>query len=465
VVTIGVTHDSTLSRVRIAVESAPPDADYVTIERSADGGITWTTVRGGDAVMLVDDACQLDDYEFAPNVLNTYRATYVDTDEPHVVAVGAIGSGNNASVNPGMPADVEDGDLLVMMAVIRITAGSPNTPAGWDVLVDLGNFRLFTRTYVAGVVAPTVSFSGGVSGADTAAQIIAVRNADSSVAHTTSVNASAQNAAYAGIASADIAPNLVIVAGWKQAAASSTSISGWSLIANAVPSAGDDMTVFWWRRTLADEQLPAGVVTIGGGSAAISETTTVRFTRAAFMLRETTSSVPPLDQVWLKNIQRPFLNKPVTAVDWTPIRRPSRSAAFPVLGRSAPVAVTDLRGSKQWTLTIMLETLAAAEEMDLILSSGSVVYLHTPGGCPFPGGYYLVGDTEMRRGQSVRSERRYIDLPLVEVAAPPSSVVGTTYTWQGVLNDYSTWADVIADNATWADLLDRVGDPTDVVVP
>jgi hypothetical protein len=463
VVSIGVTHDSTLSRVRISVASAPSAADYATIERSTDG-ITWSTVRGGDAVELTAGACQLDDYEFAPNVSNTYRATYVDTADPSVVNVGTLSSAVNASVSPGMPAGVADGDLLLMMAVIRNTAGSPATPAGWTVLVDLGNFRVLKRTYTTGVTAPTVTFSGGVAGADTAAQIIAIRNADDSVAFATSTNASTQNAAYAAIAATPLKPNLLIVAGWKQSSASSTSIAGWSLVANAVPTAGDDMTVWWWRTTTSDN-VPAGVVTLGGGAAAISENATIRFARKAFVSQESTSTTPPLDRVWLKHPQRPFLNRSVTAVDWSPVRRAARTGVYPVIGRSLPVAVTDLRGPRQWTLTLMTESLAAADELDTILSSGGVVHLHVPDGCPFPGGYYTIGDTELRRGQSVRSERRYIDLPLTEVAAPASSVVGTTYTWQGVINDYSSWADLIADNTTWADLLEHIGDPTDVVVP
>jgi hypothetical protein len=463
-VTIGVTHDSTLSRVRVACSAAPSAADYAKIERSADGGITWTTVRGGDAVALVSGACQLDDYEFVGNILNTYRATYVDSADPFVVNVGTLGSGNNAPVSPGLPASLAENDILMMKAVIRNTAGSPNTPAGWSVLADLGNFKVFIRVYTAGVTAPTVTFTGGVANADTAARIIAVRNADFSIAHALSSNASAQNAAFAGMAAVELKPDLMVVAGWKQATASATAISGWTLISNDFPVAGDDMSVFWHRKTTSDD-LAAGSVTVTGGSSAISECATVRFVRKPFMSQESTTTTPPLTQAWLKNVQRPFLNKSVTAVGWTPVRRPSRSAVFPVIGRSMPVAVTELRGSKQYTLTIMVTSLADADEMDTILSNGSVVFLHVPAECPFPGGYYVIGDVEMRRGGSIRSERRFFDLPLVECAPPASSVVGTTYTWQGVLNDYATWTDLIADNATWADLLERVGDVSDVVVP
>ncbi|NUR80725.1 MAG: hypothetical protein HOQ21_09815 [Dermatophilaceae bacterium] len=462
--TIGVTYDSGLSRVRVACSAAPAAADYATIERSADGGITWTTVRGGDAVALVSGACQLDDYEFVGNVSNTYRATYVDTADPYVVNVGTLGSANNGPVSPGLPASLADNDILLMPAVIRNTAGAPNTPAGWSVLADLGNFKVFIRVWATGVTAPTVTFAGGVANADTAARILAVRNADFSVAHALSSNASAQNAAFAAMAAVELKPDLMVVAGWKQATSTSSALTGWTQIAHDVLTAGDDLSLFWWRKTTPDDT-PAGSVTITGGSSAISECATVRFSRKPFMSQESTSTTPPLTQAWLKNVQRPFLNKPIVAVDWSPVRRPSRSGVFPVIGRSMPVAVTELRGSKQFTLTIMFTSLAEANEMDTILSNGSVVFLHVPADCPFPGGYYSIGDTEMRRGGSVRSERRFIDLPLTEVAAPASSVVGTTYTWQGVINDYATWADVIANNATWADLLERVGDPDDVVVP
>lgn len=462
-VTINATYDGTISRVRIACSAAPALADYAKIERSLDG-ITWTTVRGGDAVPLVGAACSVDDYEFVSGALNTYRATYVDQATPSVVATGTLGSGNNVSVNPGMPAGVADGDILLLKAIIRNTAGSPNTPAGWTVLVDAGNFKVFQRTYTAGVTAPTVTFTGGVAGADTAARITAVRNADGSVAHTVQSNASAQNVAFPAIGSAAITPNLMIVVGWKQSTASSTSIPGWGLISNDVPSAGDDMTIFWWGLATSDD-VAAGTVTIGGGSSAISEAASLRLTRKAFVSQETDDLTPTIDSVWLKNVQSPFLNRTVNVVGYSDVERPSRSGVFEIINRHDPVAVTEVRSSQRFTLTVKTETLSAAEELDSVLRPGTVVFLQRPADCPFPGGYFVVGTLRTRRGQSARSPRKYHDLPLTGVAAPDPALVGTTVTWQNVVSSFATWSALIAAEATWADVLERIGTPADVVVP
>lgn len=463
--TIGAVHDSTISRVRLSVSSAPSGADVALIERSADGGTTWATVRGGDAVPLVAGACQLDDYEFAGNVLNTYRVTYVDVQNPGIISLGAVSTGNNAPVTPGLPAGPIDGDILLMKAAIRNTAGTVNTPAGWTKLVDMGNFCLFTCPWAPGVVAPTVTFSGGVANADTEARICLWRNTESVIAAVTQVNAAAQNIAAPAMSVGPLLPNVFQRVAWKQDTSTlSTLDSSWVALSRDVASAGDDMTTLWWSKiTSVDE--PVGTFVMTGGGAAISKVAMLRFTRKPFMSRESTTITPPLLAAWLKNVQRPFLNTPIKVVGFSPIRRASRSTVHEIVGRSDAVGVTERRAGKRYSLRLELATLADEAEMDTRLSDGAVIFLHTPLDAPFPGGYYLIDETEVSQPPRHHSQRRYIDLPLIQVAPPASAVVGTTYTWQGVVNDYATWSDLIAANATWGDLLARVNDPVDVVVP
>lgn len=461
--TIGTTHDATLSRVRVAVSAAPANADYATIERSTDG-ITWTVVRGGEAAALVAGACQVDDYEFAPNVLNTYRATYVDTATPSIPGLGVTASAVNASVSPGLPGGMVDGDLMVLKAAIRNTAGAVSTPTGWTPFVNMGNFCLFTRTYVAGTPTPTVNFTGGVAGADTVARIIAVRNTDTPVA-TTLTNASAQNIDFPAISAAGLLPNRFIRAGWKQATSTSSDLPGWTAISRDAVTAGDDETVVWWQKTGSANEA-AAPMTIVGGAAAVSKAVSIRFPRKAFHSQESTTITPPLTQVWLKNVQRPFLNTPIKVVGFSNIVRPSRSGVHEIVGRSDAIAVTERRGGKRFSLRVEASSIAEAEEMDTRLSDGAVIFLHTPADCPFPGGYYLIDETSTGRPPTASfSVRRYIELPLIQVAAPSAAVVGSTYTWQGVVNDYATWSALLAANATWGALLENIGDPTDVVVP
>ena len=67
------TYDSSLSRVRLAATAAALSAT-VKIERRVPGG-AWVVVRGGRALDATGGSVQIDDYEFAPGIVNTYRAT------------------------------------------------------------------------------------------------------------------------------------------------------------------------------------------------------------------------------------------------------------------------------------------------------------------------------------------------------------------------------------------------------
>jgi hypothetical protein len=64
----------------------------------------------------------------------------------------------------------------------------------------------------------------------------------------------------------------------------------------------------------------------------------------------TTTITPSQSGVWFKSITRPFLNRAVTVVDHTDIERPARMGVFNVIGRSFPIAVTGVRGSRRRTL-------------------------------------------------------------------------------------------------------------------
>lgn len=172
-----------------------------------------------------------------------------------------------------------------------------------------------------------------------------------------------------------------------------------------------------------------------------------------------------LTGVWLKVVARPFLNRQVVVQSVSAISRRSRGGVFDVVGRSFPVAVSDVRGAHQYTLSVLTETDTEREDIDALLASGEPVFVHVPAAeTKLRGGYYVIGDsTEEAPGRL--STRRIFDLPLTEVAAPDATIVGATSTWQTVLDNYATWADLIADKATWADVLELVGDPSEVIVP
>jgi hypothetical protein len=463
---VALTYDTVLSRVRIDVTSIVAGADNILVERSVDQ-IQWSTVRGGQAVPVVASAASLDDYEFAPSVLNYYRVSAVDTGPTAHVNVGTAAFGVNASVVPGLPAALVEGDLMLCLASIRNSGtGTVNTPAGWTSVAASGNVSLLARRYTAGDTAPTITFAGGVALADTIAQIYARRNAELvPVSVAVQLNGSAQDIAYPGLA-IPVDNCCIIAAGWKQDDYTSVAtIAAGTEIAEASTTTGDDASQVWDRIIeVARSDVPSGSFVVTGGAAAISRAIMAAFRPADYITRETGSITPTLTDVWIKNVAKPFLNRAVTVIDFSEIVRPARTGVFDVIGRSYPVAVNDLHGSRRWTLDVVVSTVDEANDFDLITSSGEVLLVHVPPDCGVPGGYVTVGDTSQKRTARY-SARRAFSLPLTEVAAPDPDVVGATVTWQGVLNTYATWADLIAAVPTWGDLLELIGSPSDVIVP
>lgn len=70
---VTVTYEDDLSRARISATTAGVGAVTADVERSLDG-LHWRTVRGG-AGLPVDGVTpvKVDDYEFAPGIVNNYR--------------------------------------------------------------------------------------------------------------------------------------------------------------------------------------------------------------------------------------------------------------------------------------------------------------------------------------------------------------------------------------------------------
>lgn len=179
---------------------------------------------------------------------------------------------------------------------------------------------------------------------------------------------------------------------------------------------------------------------------------------------ESTTITPAQSSVWLKSITRPFLNRAVEVVGHGDIRRAARNGVFEVKGRSDPVAVTDVRMARRWTLTVMAQTVADADALELVLASGDPLYVQTDGTRDIPGGYVVVDEMERSR-YGTMSGRRYFDLPMRNVAAPGPDVVGATSTWETLVAEFGSWNAVQAAFGTWADVVEHVADPSVVIVP
>ena len=184
----------------------------------------------------------------------------------------------------------------------------------------------------------------------------------------------------------------------------------------------------------------------------------------AVVFRQILKVTPAMDSVWLKSATHPFLNRKVAVVDMGPLTRPARGALFEVSGRRLPVAVSGVRGSRQWDLTVLTDNVSDRESLGLLLDTGAPLFVHVPPTCPIPipTCYVVVGDVSDDRPARLTSIHT-LTLPMTEVAPPGIGVVGATVSWTALRNDYATWTVLITDNDTWGDVLNQIGAPTDVI--
>lgn len=175
------------------------------------------------------------------------------------VGIGAASSANNASLTPALPTGLANGDLLLCFASIRNSGtGTVDTPEGWLPLLTSGNCTVLGRYYsdgdyiyngvtFAAVSAPTVTFTGGVAGATTIAQIAAFRGTHKELGavldnSTSQLNASAANVAFPGLVGSTDNVTTVLW-GWKQDAWTSVAtLSGqfFTEISDTSITTGDD---------------------------------------------------------------------------------------------------------------------------------------------------------------------------------------------------------------------------------
>jgi hypothetical protein len=177
------------------------------------------------------------------------------------------------------------------------------------------------------------------------------------------------------------------------------------------------------------------------------------------------------DVVWLKSVERPFLNRPLgeCVPNPYPVKRRARIGLHEVIDRSWPVATTDVRGGLDFSLLDVTMTYDEQLLLDYLLASGDVVYLQPTATFPLPAMFGVLGKTSAARPVRNRlcdTDYRRFSLEFEQVATQDVSIVGATATWYTVIVTYATWSAVIAAHTTWAALLnDLVGDPSEVIIP
>lgn len=218
--------------------------------------------------------------------------------------------------------------------------------------------------------------------------------------------------------------------------------------------------------------------TVRGGSAVVNSGTdtadlddyefvpgVVNYYRVTAGVDVFTQTITPMQSgVWFKSITRPFLNRAVNVIGYSDITRPARNGIFEIIGRSYPVAVTDVRSSRRWTMQVKTETVTDADALETMLASGDPLFIQTDGLYDIPEGYVVVDDMNRSRYGKL-SQRRFFDLPMTVVAPPGPDVVGSTSTWETLVAEFGSWNAVLSAFGTWEDVADYVADPDVVIVP
>lgn len=170
---------------------------------------------------------------------------------------------------------------------------------------------------------------------------------------------------------------------------------------------------------------------------------------------------------WLKTPLRPFLNRAVTTTGASDVSREGRGGSFEVIGRSLPVLVSDVMAGRAWSLSLYTATKGERDGIMLALTFGEAIFFQPAYACAgvLPDqGWYRVASVTERRPPRHDSIKRYLELALLEVAAPDMAVGGYTATYGAIAAAYATYAALAAAFGTYLALSQYVASPSDVIV-
>ena len=482
--TLSLAYNDDLGRVQITA-SGLPDIGAVRVERSVNG-LLWTTVRGASALTVEDGSASVDDYEFVADQENHYR---VVSDTAGLNLPGTLGS---YAATPDDPALRITGDV-VLTAFARLDqwSGAPGNQilvSRYDAMNDQRSYQMVVQA--DGRLRLNYSTNG-----------VTVLTALSHIAINAPDEAPLAVRAWLDVDLSDTGTTRRVIfltsptgemGTWEQLGTVVDTAGVVSLHEGTAPlhvgSASDGASpvagrVFWahvWDGGLSSGDLAVGT-TVADPVFTDQPTDTTSFTDTVDNLWTVEgdariiggtiysgSITPSLSgKAWLKSIKHPFLNRPIHRVlagGGQDIGRAWRGGIHEVQGRSAPIAVTDIRSSREFTLTVQVPDEQAAAEMDLILASGDVFFIQVPPELAphMAGGYVRIGATSQHRVADTIMWR--FTLPCKVVAPPGPGVIGAPLTWGTVFNLYGSYEAMWAANPTWADLLSTVGSPDDLVV-
>jgi len=472
---ITATYNDDFGRVQISFTGANTDADYAKVEWSKDQ-ITWSTIRGGDVVPVSAGAGHIDHYDgYVFGVVNYYRVTAIDSASVTSLTAGAFTTGNNSTLAPPLPGGVAAGNMMVLKVSHRNTAATVTTPTGWTRIASgSGHFEHFYRAYQAGDAAPSVAFSGGSAGDSCSAQVLGWINAGTPLHVQTQVNTSAQDVAYPG-GTSPTKNTVWLLDAWKQSAGTSGATAPPSFTdqqgaANTAGANGE--THLSWRTDQATNlnSFTSGVSVWTGGSAAVSKARLLRVPVRDFTDQGTTSMTPVLPgpnskPYWLMNPGRPGQNIRVEITGFTEITQGGKTGVFEIVGRSAPVIVSDIMESPAYEFTIDAPDKQAAKELAARIALGDPMYLLVADPNADIDTFYFTA-LSLKRTLDAPMSSWSVTVSAREVSQPAPAVYGSTYIWNDVTSNYASWTAVLADpqNTSWSNLVDKISSSV-IIVP
>ncbi|MYY03064.1 hypothetical protein GT035_12820 [Streptomyces sp. SID4913] len=177
--------------------------------------------------------------------------------------------------------------------------------------------------------------------------------------------------------------------------------------------------------------------------------------------QSTTSSAivipePPPTEVVLKDPGLPA--RQTTAVvaaggqpQWT---RKARQGVNEIRGRVRPVIISDVRTSREGTMTLVTETGQDRDNVWWLLETGNTLLVQWPSLFEEPDAYVQIGDvTEAPIVDFAEYQDRSWTVPLIEVDRPIGGSVGSAgRTWQTVNDTNPDWLAVLTNATSWLDV-------------
>lgn len=472
--TISLSYSDDIGRVQVSITDLPFSSGSILVERSTNE-LFWQTVRGAAALPVSGGSASVDDFEFSADVENHYRVTPVDP-VPGLHLPGTAGS----------YASTPDHASLRITTDIRLMADV--TPAEWGAgatqsligrYVTTGDQRSYRSVLLSDGHLGFTWSEAGVSATSATSDVappagdgerLAVRafmdvNWSATDWRVEFETAPTADGSWSQLDSDQDSPQTEIFAGGADLEVGSINegdLQPFEGVVHACEVFDDDAST-----VVADPRFDEQAMGASSFDDSTGKTWTVH--GDAYIAGTESSSITPVlgKTAWLKSIRHPFLNRPIHRVlagGGQQIGRASRGAVFEVQGRSYPIAVTDVRSSREFTLTVQVEDETAARDMDLILASGDIFFIQVPPELTphMAGGYVRIGDTVQHRVADTIMWR--FTVPCRVVAPPGPGVVGGTMTYGALLNLYGGYQNVLAANSTYADLLALMASPDDLVV-